>query len=238
MNELTISEISELNKLEATIHRTSNAFVECGLALDQIREKRLYRMAFDTFEEYCKAKWGWTRQRAYQLIDASKTVMGLPESDRKDVKTEYQASQIKKSNLNQKCKVNFGSSLDKKNDQKMINLDKTGYPIPDDIIEGWNRADSIGKDIMRKASELKCEIQKAKEIDDPAFREITNSAVTYAINIYGSLRQIIPHAVCTSCQGRNSKKCSFCSGRGYFSEHLYRNAVPEEIKRIRLKSKV
>ncbi len=57
-----------------------------------IREKRTYRTdGWDTFEEYCQERWGWTRQRAYRLIDLD--VIG-DLSSRLDVApptTEFQA---------------------------------------------------------------------------------------------------------------------------------------------------
>jgi len=48
-----------------------NAFYEVGFALMQIRDNRLYREVYGTFEEYCKEKWGMSRPRAYQLIRAA-----------------------------------------------------------------------------------------------------------------------------------------------------------------------
>ena len=38
----------------------------------QIRDNRLYRETYGTFEEYCKEKWNLERRRAYQLIDGYK----------------------------------------------------------------------------------------------------------------------------------------------------------------------
>lgn len=49
-----------------------------ALAGMTIREKRTYRAdGWDTFEEYCQERWGWSRQRASQLIQASSVVVGL-----------------------------------------------------------------------------------------------------------------------------------------------------------------
>lgn len=58
-----------------------------------IREKRTYRSdGWDTFEEYCQERWGWSRGRAYQLMDAAGLVNEM--STRVDIAppaTEFQA---------------------------------------------------------------------------------------------------------------------------------------------------
>ena len=40
-------------------------------ALMAIRDAKLYRETHDTFEAYCKERWGLERRRAYQLMDAA-----------------------------------------------------------------------------------------------------------------------------------------------------------------------
>jgi hypothetical protein len=60
-----------LAELEKTIARGKKTFVEVGLALAEIRDLRLYRREYSGFEEYCRKKWGWTKQHAYRLIEAA-----------------------------------------------------------------------------------------------------------------------------------------------------------------------
>jgi hypothetical protein len=59
-----------------------------------IRDTRLYRADFDTFEEYCKEKWGWTRIRAYQLIEAAGVQAALPENVKHVLQNDRQASEL------------------------------------------------------------------------------------------------------------------------------------------------
>jgi hypothetical protein len=62
----------EHHYLETIIERGRQTFIEVGTALMTIREKRTYRAdGWGTFEEYCAERWGWTRGRAYQLMDAA-----------------------------------------------------------------------------------------------------------------------------------------------------------------------
>ena len=60
-----------LAELEKTIARGKKTFVEVGLALAEIRDLRLYRREYGGFSEYCRDKWGWTKQHAYRLIEAA-----------------------------------------------------------------------------------------------------------------------------------------------------------------------
>lgn len=70
-NILTGAELEELGSLEATVERGLRAFWEIGQALQQIRDKRLYRQEYATFEEYCICRWEMSRRSAYQLIEAA-----------------------------------------------------------------------------------------------------------------------------------------------------------------------
>ncbi len=69
--ELKTNEEQELQRHETTIKKGLNTFVEVGQALLEIRDKKLYRIEYKTFEEYCQEKWQMTRRRSYQLIEAS-----------------------------------------------------------------------------------------------------------------------------------------------------------------------
>ena len=47
------------------------------MALKEIRDRRLYRQQYDTFEEYCFQRWDVSRPRAYELCAASEVVADL-----------------------------------------------------------------------------------------------------------------------------------------------------------------
>lgn len=66
-----------LAELEITIAHGLTTFVEVGAALAEVRESRLYRAEHPTFEDYCRVRWGMSRPRAYQLIEAATVVGGL-----------------------------------------------------------------------------------------------------------------------------------------------------------------
>jgi hypothetical protein len=77
MEILNIDESHELERCEVVIKQGLNTFIEVGQALRTIKEKRLYRISFKTFEDYCVGMWAFKRSEAYRLIDASVVISNL-----------------------------------------------------------------------------------------------------------------------------------------------------------------
>ena len=72
--------LPSLAECEETIARGVRGYVEAGEALRTIRDARLYRETHGTFEDYCRERWGWNKDRSNQLIRASEvstTVLSL-----------------------------------------------------------------------------------------------------------------------------------------------------------------
>jgi len=70
-------EAEQLKACEEIIERGLKIFLEVGFALISIRDRRLYRAEFDTWEEYCQERFAITARRATQLCAASETVRNL-----------------------------------------------------------------------------------------------------------------------------------------------------------------
>jgi len=77
MEILNIDESHELERCEVVIKQGLQTFIEVGQALMTIKEKRLYRIGFKTFEDYCVERWSISRPRAFQLIEAANVISGL-----------------------------------------------------------------------------------------------------------------------------------------------------------------
>lgn len=81
-NTLTKVEADRLRRCEDRIRQNIRGFAEVGVALAEIRDARLYRVDWKTFEEYVKDRWQFGRAHAYRLIDAAETVKVLsPQGD-------------------------------------------------------------------------------------------------------------------------------------------------------------
>jgi hypothetical protein len=71
--KLDVTERGKLRKLEAIVAEGISSFIVVGEALKEIREGKLYRESYKTFDKYVSERWGFEKSRAYQLIDASDT---------------------------------------------------------------------------------------------------------------------------------------------------------------------
>lgn len=99
MNELlNIEERNELERCEVVIKQGLQTFVEVGQALMLIRDKRLYRAEYGTFENYCREKWDFTDNFSRRLINSSIVVENIKSVPIGTVlpKTESQARPLTK----------------------------------------------------------------------------------------------------------------------------------------------
>lgn len=78
---LTEIEQAAKRKAEQAIEQGLTSFVDVGQALAAVRDQRLYRDEYGTFEEYTEKRWNLTRRRAYQLLDAAKVTAELTENN-------------------------------------------------------------------------------------------------------------------------------------------------------------
>jgi DNA modification methylase len=70
--------VATLAELESVIERGRQTFVEVGLALLEIRDRRLFReQGYATFTDYCRRRWRFTPVRAVQLIQAAEVARAL-----------------------------------------------------------------------------------------------------------------------------------------------------------------
>lgn len=67
---LSASEQSDLSVCEAALDNLRMAFWAAGKALQTVRDGRLYRAGYGTFEEYVEQRWDMSRAQANRLIDA------------------------------------------------------------------------------------------------------------------------------------------------------------------------
>ena len=80
MEKLTTHEQKQLTSLEAIIERGKQTYIEVGQALMRIRDERLYRQCYSTFELYCQSRWGFTRHAAHDYIIAVEVAANIVET--------------------------------------------------------------------------------------------------------------------------------------------------------------
>lgn len=83
---------------EQVIEDGLETYMKVGQALMEIRDNRLYRKEFQTFEEYCREKWGRSRRWANRIIKSSEVagVIGNGTHGSQIPETERQARPLTK----------------------------------------------------------------------------------------------------------------------------------------------
>lgn len=245
--QLSRKEQAELAALETVIATNEKAFIAVGEALKVIQDKKLYRENFQTFPEYCRVTWGWGKSYAYRLIEAS---LNLVEYHDERIKNEWQVAELgripkekRKEVLDAAEKMGkitrktiskaSGAILGESEPTKTVDLDKTGYAIPNEIWNDWVTANAIGKDLLERIQTCKKEVQRGIEEKSEFFVEIGNPVLADLSNATTGVRRIVPHAVCPSCSGYGRKKCNMCNGRGFVSKFYWDTCIPEEVKEMR-----
>lgn len=93
---LTREEQIALDDGEERIGRGLKTFIEVGSALAAVRDNRLYRADFETFEAYCNERWGFTRIRAHQLASAADLALTMVNSGLQEPDNERQVRELAK----------------------------------------------------------------------------------------------------------------------------------------------
>jgi hypothetical protein len=75
------TERARYEELKQTAHNGFDTFYRVGIALREIRDRKLYRLdGHSSFEAFARAEFDLSRPRAYQLIDAATTIEVLRSS--------------------------------------------------------------------------------------------------------------------------------------------------------------
>jgi len=177
MKELIKEERELLQKHETTIKKGLNTFVEVGQALLEIRDKKLYRIEYKTFEEYCKQKWRISRPRSYQLIEASLAIenvypgIQMPKNE-KEVRPLTSLEPEVQNAVWQETVEKHGHNITAKKVKEVADEWKeTSQEIKQQKNEGVFVA-ATEKDILQKAKEIKA--KKAEEYKQKIVDRIEN----------------------------------------------------------------
>jgi hypothetical protein len=263
---LSIAESKRLIELEKTIARGKKTFVEVGLALAEIRDLKLYKHEHNSFEVYCREKWGWEKAYANHVIRAADAVKCLPENLATIVATEGQARELGKIPAEHRAGVvqaivDEGKSVTAAEIKRHLVragrttdperraedcapyppppsrvLDSTGWPIPTQLIPLWQRADEV-QEMLTTLSRVKGALRAAQENCDKLFGEVNfSSALSQLDQAWTDIKTAKPFAVCPTCQGQLPDKCTLCKGRGLISEHRWNTCVTREDKEFRVRA--
>lgn len=94
LTALTADEAARLECLENAIKRGIETFYGVGAALIAIRDEKLYKAQFGTFEQYLSERWAIKRTHGYQLMNAASVVTNLSAIANTLPANEHQARQL------------------------------------------------------------------------------------------------------------------------------------------------
>ena len=123
----------------------------------------------------------------------------------------------------------------KEEQAKTKHVDKTGYTIPNVILEDWKQAESF-RSTLGELQRIKVALEKSLDRSELIFREIGQDTLIELKNAWTALKQVLPYAVCPTCQGRTRDKCTVCKQRGFVSEFAYKHWFAKDVIEIRERS--
>lgn len=267
MQEVTTADRTDYKRLKQSVTDNWIATLECMRGVHEIRERKLYRVEFETWDEFCDKTLGFTRQHVNRLISAAV----LPELAK--VKTEpigsnFQAESVPITNEAQARELArvpeekrvevlekaasegpvtaasiakaAGQVVPTPRAQPIIELDGTGFAIPEKCFDIWSRSGEVRK-LLTAVSLLRSTLRQAQEQDDLLWRPVASKATattwTSLINsldkAYAAIGLALPYAVCPTCQGHLRADCATCQQRGFVSEFYYKNALDSDARRVR-----
>jgi hypothetical protein len=251
LEKLGTNERLELLVNEKIIRDNIETTVKTWVALQIIRDKKLYRADYGSFEEYCQKKWEFSRRHADQMISGAAAIQSLPKELRTAVLTsgavakalvsvpeEDRVEVVRKIKKSKKpataaAITQTAAEVAKPKAEKTAQVRcETGAVIPQELIPLWNQRDYVKK-LMSAISRVKCEVEKGLETKDPLFMEVRNTYIAELNSVRSGLNLALPYALC-SCNGHMRNKCLVCHGRGLLSKMRY-DTLPTELKEMRKK---
>ena len=255
LNVLTMAERDTLAECEKIVERGQQTFVEVGLALAKIRDRKLYRVGHATFEEYCEKRWNWKRAYAHRMVQAAEAVQGLPPRQSSMVDNPRQAAALAAVPKEKRAEVveeaakagpvtakSIEAAAERIQEAEVVHRDHTDAEreVPADVVPLWLKAEEACRDLQPLVAKLKAAFKAGIETREETlvFAECNNTDLTPVQQVANTLAlHVKPHAVCPTCNGTASrKKCKLCRGRGYVGKHLWTACVDEETKALLAKS--
>ena len=92
-----MDDIEREQKEQLIEEKLKSCFVECGLILKEIHDRRGYEQEYGTWAEYIRRRWHWTRVRGYQVMAAAEIAIDVKTTLHKDVPSiehGYQLSRL------------------------------------------------------------------------------------------------------------------------------------------------
>lgn len=253
-DDMSQEEQLEYLKLDRIIQKGEESLLEWVNCLMIMRDKKLYRKNYKTFEEYCQKKLSKSRQYINGLIKgvaavkalpkhlesqlsnlkAAATLGSVPEKDQSKVVEEIvkEGKPVTAKSIKEKA-AEVAKPKVEKPAVLVLEKDEIEYDIPVGIITVWNRREEV-RELQRAISKVKCHVENALANDDSLFAELDALFTSEIKSIYLKIGTAMPYCVCPQCNGRDFKNCILCKGRGFISKYKWDNSIDDKTKNFRL----
>mgnify|MGYP001576459129 CR=1 FL=1 len=185
---LSEDEEMALSLAEGAIRDGIAAFRDVGRALAGVRDARLYRATHATFEDYCRERWGWSRQRGYQLMAAAEAIAGLPLECQPAVDSERAARELAKVEPEKRAGVLAQVAAAGPVTARAIKAAAQPKPAPAERTKPMpppDHPDPVREDaetrqfrIARRIQEMKADLKGFLSAQNPTKRELVAAAVS------------------------------------------------------------
>jgi len=226
-----------------------------------IKTKELWRSTgAKSFSQFCEMN-DWTPRRFNQLAAGYETLLTIPkemgtivpteshlrelskapEKERESVVKETQkrdgkvtAKGIKQTVADAEYEMQEPKEMQEPAEPEVVR-DETGVPIPPIPLAYWNRRQEV-KDMLKAVSAIKCQIEKARETEDPLWMGVSQHVISELELCYSYVKDAMPYSLCTICNGYPKEtKCEYCAGMGILSKRRY-GGTDDRIRAIREKA--
>ncbi len=249
---LNVVERRSLKNLERVIERGVESFLAVGSALKEIRDDKLYREEFKSFDAYVKDRWGFQKDYANKLIGSSEVKRKLntivSTSAAKKIENEGQLRELKSvpeeslSEVIEKAAEIAGDApmtakVLRKAREQVLEPEESEEPSPEEVepeqepepVPEWFKCISNVDAFRRLINGLLKQINDVKE--GPGFELLAKHRSSIRKDLENAKNAIlgcIPYDVCPYCNGM-ANDCAGCSDRGWLNESQF-NAAPEEMR--------
>ena len=216
--------------------------------LNEIKEKKLYRHKYKTWDTFCRAELQMSGRWALKLKNSSVALQDVTQQIGTIVPILSVAAGSELFNVPSEDRVEVlaAATVDGVATAAGIRqaakppsvVDGTGYPIPEKRLAMWNRRAEVQK-LLSAVSNLRGTVQwledsKKKGVIDPLYESTDLQGASLKLaSVYQTLHEAMPYAVCPDCQGHKSETCMSCKGRGFVSKYYWDNALCDESKTLR-----
>jgi len=222
------------SRLATCEEKIKSGVISVGECLKTIQEDELWKVSHPSFQAYCQERWGWSKSRVYQLIEASSTharlskildSSELPQNDHQlravaKAPPEKQAEVVQKANerawkedRNATAK-DFAKAVDDlQYDDVEDDDDEIEMPVQISAAELAVANAAIGKKIVSAIDAAKKLLRAVEEVPGTELLVSREKSIMRELDsARNSVLVTIPHSVCPRCHG---KCCAQCGNMGW-----------------------